>query len=346
LIEHYILNSGLIGVTKVSENIWKARCPVCGDSKKSLTKKRFIIMFKEKRVFCHNCNYSATFEWFLKKEKPEIYDSYIKDILSKSKKREKIEFKLDKELIQRRKKSFNEIIKVFIKHGGQKNISHIKFVSDYLNSRGLNQFKHKFWYISNYTAFVNDLEKADNKCNPKSDERLVIPFVINETKEIYAMQGRALRGQNPRYLTSIFTESKGKIYNYYNLDKESSVFITEGPIDSLFLPNACALAGSAITRDILEKFKEFQKEVIFIFDTDFVYNKSIRKSVNIILDNGFNIFFPPKKWMKYKDINDIVIGERITTKDDLRMIILENSHKGILGKTLLSKYPIKKDILR
>lgn len=34
------------------------------------------------------------------------------------------------------------------------------------------------------------------------------------------------------------------IYNIQNVDKTKTIYVTEGPIDSLFLPNSIAVGGS------------------------------------------------------------------------------------------------------
>ena len=48
----------------------------------------------------------------------------------------------------------------------------------------------------------------------------------------------------PKYITIKFDETKQKIYGLDRIDLNKPVMITEGPIDSLFLDNAIALAGA------------------------------------------------------------------------------------------------------
>ncbi len=73
--------------------------------------------------------------------------------------------------------------------------------------------------------------------------RVVIPF-FDRGGKFFAFQGRAFGKEQPKYITIKFDESKQKIYGLDRLDLNKPVMITEGPIDSLFLDNAIALAGA------------------------------------------------------------------------------------------------------
>ena len=65
----------------VRQDVWNARCPICGDSKKKLTKKRFYIYFNADKGYystkCHNCGHGAPFSVFLKENYPDLYRDYI-----------------------------------------------------------------------------------------------------------------------------------------------------------------------------------------------------------------------------------------------------------------------------
>ena len=57
------------------------RCPICGDSQRSTTKKRAWAFEHQNTMFvkCFNCDYSNSFQFFLKNEFPTYYPDYLKE---------------------------------------------------------------------------------------------------------------------------------------------------------------------------------------------------------------------------------------------------------------------------
>ena len=92
---------------------------------------------------------------------------------------------------------------------------------------------HKFYVWANIGTLV-----------PRRNEhpRLVIPF-YDEKGKVFAAQGRAFGKEQPKYLTIKF-EDRPKIFGLDRVDLTERVYVVEGPIDSLFLNNCLAVAGS------------------------------------------------------------------------------------------------------
>ena len=59
--------------------------------------------------------------------------------------------------------------------------------------------------------------------------------------------GRSLNPKSKlRYITIIYDETKPKLFGLDKVDLSSPTYITEGPLDSLFIPNAIAMCGSDV----------------------------------------------------------------------------------------------------
>ena len=69
-----------------------------------------------------------------------------------------------------------------------------------------------------------------------------MPF-YNEQNELLGFSCRALREEKQRYIVIKLKETP-MLYNLNHIDKKQTVYVTEGPIDSLFLPNAVAVGNS------------------------------------------------------------------------------------------------------
>ena len=113
-----------------------------------------------------------------------------------------------------------------------------------------------------------------------------------ETGKFFAFQGRAFGKEQPKYITIKFDESKQKIYGLDRVDLNKPVMITEGPIDSLFLDNAIALAGADAVVNIQHE------QCTMIFDNE-PRNKQIIERMKKVVDKKFNLVVWPKS-LKYQ----------------------------------------------
>jgi hypothetical protein len=146
----------------------------------------------------------------------------------------------------------------------------------------------------------------------------VIPF-FDRTGNFFAFQGRAFGKEQPKYITIKFDETKQKIYGLDRLDLNKPVKITEGPIDSLFLSNAVALAGA--DADI----KINHEQCTMIFDNEPRNQEIISRMIKAV-DKKFNLVVWPKT-LKYKDINDMIIAGKSSA--EIETIISNNTHSGL-----------------
>jgi hypothetical protein len=158
----------------------------------------------------------------------------------------------------------------------------------------------------------------------------VIPFYTRQGKLI-GVSGRALNNNKLRYLTLKFDETQPLIYGLRTVDYNKRVYVTEGPIDSLFLSNAIAVAGSDFSK--LNTIVPTEQAVI-VFDNE-SRNPEIVKHLYQIIEDGYAVCIWPKS-VKQKDINDMVLnGQAPNIIED---VINKNKFSGLKAKMALSDW--------
>ena len=118
------------------------------------------------------------------------------------------------------------------------------------------------WFVQQ----AQSLNLLSNKYKDRvlgNDPRIVLPF-YSENGDLIGLTGRAINDSPLRYLTMRFRDDVPLIYNLNNVDRSKTIYVTEGPIDSLFLPNAIAVAGS----DFKKLPEDIKDQVILIYDNE------------------------------------------------------------------------------
>jgi hypothetical protein len=191
----------------------------------------------------------------------------------------------------------------------------------YVQSRQIPKEKYSnFYYSPDFSKIMADFDRTGHK-----EARLVIPF-YNEVGELVGVQGRAIDDEKAiRYIT---LKKEGQERLWYNLDKidpRSTIYVTEGPIDSMFIPNCTAMQGAGWLEELPAKIAK--SKVVFIFDNE-PRNAEISALLGRYIDAGRNVVIWPSEIDK-KDINDMVIayGEKTTMK-----LIMNNVYSGLKAK--------------
>tara|TARA_R100000231_G_scaffold125606_1_gene96002 strand:+ start:1489 stop:2517 length:1029 start_codon:yes stop_codon:yes gene_type:complete len=317
-----------------SQQPYKAnmRCPICGDSQKSKTKARGWILEKDNLAlyYCHNCNASMSLKNLLRAIEPALHNEYIIDMGLERRTRSYANNTIEPlEKLVRKAPPFTK--KESPLHSLKK-VSQLEpqhFLKKYLENRRIPGSKHyKLYYASKFNEWVNSL--LPGKMPIDIDEpRLVLPF-IDSYGNVFGFQGRALRASSLRYITIMLDESMPKVFGLETINFDKKYYVTEGPIDSLFLTNSLAMAGA-------------DGNIIGLHNTDnatFVYdneprNRQICQQMEKILDKGLRVCIWPKGVNK-KDINDMVIDGQSSAA--IELVIDENSHRGLSGKLELSNW--------
>ena len=106
--------------------------------------------------------------------------------------------------------------------------------------------------------------------------------------------------------------------------------ITEGPIDSLFLDNAIAMAGSDADGDINIQ----HQQCTMIYDNE-PRNEHIVSRMVKAVDNNFNLVIWPKT-LEVKDINDMILSGKSATQ--VQTLIYNNTHSGLSALQIINNW--------
>lgn len=129
-------------------------------------------------------------------------------------------------------------------------------------------------------------------------DRIIFP-IRNLQGEVIAFGGRVMDDSLPKYINSPDTVIFKKGENLYGLDmakdeirKRGFVIITEGYLDVITshekgFPNTVAPLGTALTEAHLSRLRRLTKKVILVFDGDEAGRSAARRSIPILLSQGF-----------------------------------------------------------
>ena len=314
-----LLSTKLTKFKRKSDNLFNFRCPHCGDSKKSSSKARGFVYRKKNDMFfkCHNCGIGQSLGNLIKFLDPSMHKEYTFERFKEGKpQKEKLEFDFTPSKIIKSKthadRALNQLVsfdKLVTTHPAK------QFVYKRLIPK---EHWDKFYFCPKFYDWTNSI--IPNKFPSLRDDhpRVVIPFFDREGN-FFAFQGRAFGKEQPKYITIKFDDTKQKIYGLDRLDLNKSVMITEGPIDSLFLSNAVALAGA----DADIKINPLQ--CTMVFDNEPRNQEIVNRMIKAV-DKKFNLVVWPKT-LKYKDLNDMIIAGK--TSAEVQTIISNNTYSGL-----------------
>lgn len=306
---------------KKNDYYWNFSCPICGDSKKNELKARgFVYKNQDRLVYkCHNCGISTSIGNLLKQLDPLVYNEYVleryKENTSKHMPHAKIEEVVP--LITQ------EVSTDLILAGAQPLQSNQEALQ-YVVSRKIPQDRWKdLYYVPKFKEFVNKLKYSFTDTTYDTP-RLIIPFYDEDGKCI-AFQGRALGKEQPKYITIKLDEKKEKIYGIDRMDHTKRIYVTEGPIDSMFIPNAIAVAGAGFDTKFIQAIKD---NATLIMDNE-PRSPQICKFIEKLIDEDYAVCLWPET-IEYKDINEMVMhGASI---DSIIKTINMNTFQGMEAK--------------
>ena len=332
-----LLGPYLDGFKNVGTNLWNFRCPLCGDSQRNANKKRGYIYLKGNmyRFHCHNCGKDVPFKSFLYIIAPDLYKDYKEESLfGKLKREEAINVS---EQCKKQSHYINTHTEKFLINLTELQDDHpaIEYVRDVRRIPRV-RWKQIFW-TEQYQELINEHfgDKYKNSGLPSTG----IVFVVRsldpkisglENHPIIGYQLRSIDKNCPkakRFITCIEPQKSG-CFGIDTLDWNKPIYVTEGPIDSLFLPNCIAVLTSALYRADIPN-------ATYINDCE-PRNKEIVKQIGKAIDKGYRVTLLPDKYFSL-DINDIVCNYNLS-ESELVNLIETNSYKGLEAKLQFSKW--------
>lgn len=271
----------------ISESVMQGTCPYCKQDS-------FVYTFEDEKMFlCHHCQRHLSYEKVVKNVNMDSNDD----------------------------RNIRPVSRVTVNYQGV--LRYCQSLHDlpdnhecvvYARSRNLpDSVYNELYYCEDFGKIA---EVAGLKI--KGSRRLVIPLK-NENNELFGVQGRALDNTDPRYLTIIYNENEEKIYGKHKVDMSKTFYCVEGPLDSLFLKNCIAMAGSDGLPD------KYNSNAVLCFDNE-PRNKQIVDKVEKYIDKGFKTVIWPDN-IKEKDINDMILKGI-----DVQSVVEQNTYAGLAAK--------------
>lgn len=309
------------------------RCPICGDSKKKVSKKRGNFYNHENDILykCFNCNASMSFGTFLKGFDKNLYDRYALERYKNGQSHQHVKEPdwTVKNIPQTKKytpdvtSSLKSIIELAESHPARKAIEKRKIPHEMYDKLF---YAPKFWkWASGHTDKFKGYEKFTDPDHP----RLIIPWYSQEGV-LFKYSARAFGNEQPKYYHITLDETDAPFYGLDRIDFEKPIYVCEGQFDSMFVDNCIAIGNATIYN-----FTHSGSDVTYIPDSD-VRNPDIMKIARKIISMGAKICMLPKN-MNGKDINELVVNDSLT-KDALMNIISNNTYKGLEAELQFTKW--------
>jgi len=321
-----LLSPKLSRFSEKKEDLYNFRCPFCGDSKKNQLKARGYVYRKKNDYYykCQNCGVGHTMYNLINLLDGNLAKDYALERFTNGEtknhnypKPEKQELKFETPVFTKKK--------MVINLPSIENLSEEHFARQYCIRRKIPQDTYdNLYYAEDFKSFINEIFPENDKDLKEDDPRLVIPF-YDEDGSLLAVQGRALRDSKIRYITIKFNEDSIKLFGLNKVNKNEKVYVTEGPIDSLFLPNSVATADANLTNSSKYISKE---NIVLIFDNE-PRNKDICKMMDKAIENHFSICVWPEM-IEEKDINEMILSG--FTQEELIDIIDKNTFVNLRAK--------------
>ncbi len=318
-------------------NLYNFRCPVCGDSERNRFKARGYLFGKEgTHIYkCHNCSASLSFKSFLKEVDQILFREFLTESLKQASgsmtstdlQPDKQRFKTDITKFASKRHDKFEPLKAI------KRISQLKWdhpAKAYVDKRQIpNPMHAKLWYAPKFNKWVNTHWPGSIKDTAKEEPRLVIPF-FDQDGYVFGVQGRSFNPRSGlRYMTVMFNDHE-KIFGLERLNARRTYFIVEGPLDSLFLSNAIAMAGA----DLKSKYTSHEKAV-FVYDNE-PRNAEIVKRMEARINDGQKLAIWPAD-IKEKDINEMILKGSVDIRT-IDSILKDRTYTGLQAKLELQKW--------
>lgn len=307
------------------------RCPICGDSKKNLSKTRGYFYDHDNSVFykCWNCGVSMPVGVFIRQLDPSLYNVYRMENYRESSgneprppKDEVVKDKIIEVEVKLKESSFFSgsvgVLSLDDDHPAKKYVLN-RMLPDWA-VRGIHYADKFYEWSSKNTDRFESLPKE------KDHPRIIIPW-YSVDKTIFAYQARALGNESPKYYTILLNEKYPKIYGMDRVDLNNAVYVVEGPIDSMFLPNAVAVGGANLTA-----FDH--PNAVFIPDRD-VRNFEVMKMVYKMISDGRKVCMLPPD-LPGKDFNEMILNG--IRQEDLIDIVNKSTFDGLEARLHFSRW--------
>jgi hypothetical protein len=315
-----MISHKLLLFKRKSDRVYNFRCPFCGDSQKNKLKARGYLFEKSGGLIykCHNCDVGTNLGKLIDLVDPGLAKAYR---LESYKDRVAANTTNDNFIIPKIEIEQPPIILDEMLSRVDKLPEHHRAV-EYVKSRSIPKERWKDLYYARDFKVLEALNPA-YEGRLVSDERLVIPF-RREDGLLTGVTGRAMGNSSLRYATIRITDDP-LIYGLDRVKRGKTIYVTEGPIDSMFIDNAIAAGGTDFARALYNISGE---NAVLIFDNQ-PRNKQVVKRVESFAQRGHSMVIWNSSWT-YKDINDAILSG--LSSSQVEYLLNKSTHKGLALK--------------
>jgi hypothetical protein len=322
----------------IKGNVARCRCPYCGDSKKSTVKARGYFFVNEKKdgytFSCKNCGVSRSVYGFLEDHDQVLWKEYIVERLRE---RSSSDRPAAKKVVAPAQAGFMaKMVEAVMPYsdplGGLPRLSELPAdhpAVEYMVARCFTPpMLERLFYAADFNVVSMQIDKTLKEEQIPHDKRIIIPFYHADGK-LKCIQGRAMDPRAMRYITVKTNDDVDKIFGLERLDPNRVQLVFEGPLDSMFFPNAVGTCDSALTKYDSDK-------AIYVWDNQ-PRNIDIVKKVEKAVAEGRKVVI----WGEDcpfigKDPNDM-IKNGASTREILAWIA-SHAYNGLRANLALSKW--------
>ena len=313
------------------ETLANCRCPFCGDSGKNKSKARgYFFPFKNRWVYkCHNCGVSCGVHTVLKQVAPSLAREYALESFKErgGQPNEQPPTTVPKtQTPKKRKVNPLEGLPRLVELNDQHEAVH------YILGRGLPEScLAELMYAHDFTKVGKKIDPEYFPNTRKEDPRIVIPF-FDRSGNFIGVQGRTM---NPREsLRYITLKPKGQEklwYGLWKVDAMQRVYVVEGPLDSMILPNAIAMVGANASDDLPDFL--VHSDLVFVLDNE-PRNKQIVDYNEELIESGKQVCIWPDGIVE-KDINEMLGTYSV---ESIRQTIDDHTYRGLSALVNLKRW--------
>lgn len=271
---------------------------------------------------CHNCGVSIHFGTFLKQTDQMLYSQYAleryADGAAPNKAHKTPQLTFREPVVEKKTiidELFDRLDTLPEDHGAVLFCKNRKIPED--------KFK-QLYFIDNIKKVENLSDKMKDRINSE-EPRLVIPL-YDENLQLAGITCRALGNEVLRYITVKIKSDALLVFGRESLNPEKHIYVTEGPIDSLFLPNAIAVVGTGFNK--LELLEYPKNNMTIIVDNQ-PRNKEVCKVIENLVEKDYKVVIWPQ-YLKEKDINDMVKAGK--SPASVKALIDKNTFQGLQAR--------------
>lgn len=273
---------------------------------------------------CFNCASSMRFSTFLSDFDPNMYKEYSLEMF-----KERSSSSSDKSsyVIPVETKAY--VPNIFESLTPIKDLSSEHSVMMYASARHLPFETIPMFYAKKFIEWSKGNSNKFENWRDSDQRRIVFPW-YDRDGAIMGYSARSLDGEDPKYYRIFIAESKERFYGIDRLDDTKQVYVLEGEVDSMMIPNAVAVANGKLQQYLNTK-------AIYIPDAD-VRNPHIMKNVEKMIDSGLKVCLMPLN-LPGKDLNELVCGQGWASGELIDMIH-SNTYHGLQAKLRFAKWKV------